>query len=150
MFAKSKRKDFMFCKTSNEYATHPTAKPMVICLALMLALFAVPAFSQVGHIHQLYYNNASWADTDLTALTGGGIASPYGAIAAFYTTPNDQLHVYYVDNNSQHVHQLYYNKKSRSDADLTAFTGARSLWPSNSLRSSFRMCPPHSCPPWLA
>ena len=57
---------------------------------LTLALFASPAFCQVGHIHQLYYNNADWTDTDLTALTGGANATFYGSIAAFHTTPNKQ------------------------------------------------------------
>jgi hypothetical protein len=96
---------------------------------LTLALFASPAFCQVGHIHQLYYNNADWTDTDLTALTGGANATFYGSIAAFHTTPNKQLHVYYVDATAQHVHELYYNNTSWSDDDLTAFTGGPTASP---------------------
>lgn len=90
-----------------------------------LALAAIPALGQ--HIHELYYNNVSWADTDLTTLTGGATVYPQG-ITAFYTTPNDQLHVYYVSNNNLdfHIHQLYYNGSSWSDADLTAITGGMS------------------------
>lgn len=113
----------MLIQTAHPDTTR-THKTIGICLlALAFALLAAPAFSQVGHIHELYYNNSNWADKDLTALTGGAAATFYGAITAFYTTPNRQLHVYYVDANSQHVHQLYYNNTSWSDADLTAFTG---------------------------
>ena len=102
---------------------------LIILFLLALGALALPGHAQVGHIHQLYYNNINWADTDLTALTGGGTATFYGAITAFYTTPNRQLHVYYVDANAQHVHQLYYNNTSWSDADLTSFTGAPTASP---------------------
>jgi len=108
------------------FASFPTPRKLVTWVGLMCIL-ALPAFAD--HIHHLWYNNASWQDRDLTALTHGGIATPYGAIAAFYTTPNRQLHVYYVDDNSQHVHQLYDNGKSWSDADLTALTGGPTASP---------------------
>jgi hypothetical protein len=87
----------------------------------MFLLLTLPAAAD--HIHHLWYNNSNWQDQDLTALTNGGIATSFGAIAAFYTTPNKQLHVYYVDNSAQHVHQLYFNGSNWSDADLTASTG---------------------------
>lgn len=115
---------------TNPVAAHPVSIPTVRILVtcLMLLLFAhLPAFAD--HIHHLYYNNSNWTDTDLTALTGGGIATSFGAIAAFDTTPNKQLHVFYIDNNAQHVHQLYYNGTSWSDADLTAFTGGPTASP---------------------
>jgi len=92
---------------------------VLLCLMFM-ALFQCPVFAE--HIHWLYYNNSNWSDQDLTSLTGGGIAQSFGAIAAFYTTPNQQLHVYYVAAD-QHVHQLFYNNTSWIDNDLTAFTG---------------------------
>lgn len=95
-------------------------KALAVCL-ILLVVSHVPAHAD--HIHHLWYNNSQWQDKDLTVLTGGGVATPYGAIAAFDTTPNKQLHVYYVDINAQHVHQLYYNGKSWSDADLTSLTG---------------------------
>jgi hypothetical protein len=110
----------MHRKTANEH-TACTIQPFVLCL--LLTLFAVPAFSQAGHLHEMYYNNASWVDTDLTSVTGGGSPPYYGALTAFITTPNKQIHVYYVDYNSQHVHQTYYNNTSWSDSDLSAMTG---------------------------
>jgi hypothetical protein len=99
--------------------TKRTLRILIACL--LLGLWHLPAFAD--HIHHLHYNNTRWLDQDLTTLTGGGIAASFGAIAAFYTTPNHQLHVYYVDNSAGHVHQLFYNGTSWSDADLTAFTG---------------------------
>ena len=101
-------------------------KVLGACLALLM-LTQLPAYAD--HIHHLWYNNSNWQDVDLTTLTNGGIATPYGAIAAFNTTPNKQLHVYYVDNTYQHLHQLYYNGKSWSDEDLTSFTGGPTASP---------------------
>jgi hypothetical protein len=94
----------------------------LLWIVIGCALLAVPSFAQ--HLHQLYYDNANWTDSDLTALTGGPVLYPQ-SIAAFYTTPNDQLHVYYASNVDLdfHVHQLFYNGSSWSDQDLTALTG---------------------------
>lgn len=101
-------------------ASNRTLRVLVTCLAFFL-LSQPPVFAD--HVHHLWYNNSQWQDQDLTALTNGGIATSYGAITAFYTTPNKQLHVYYVDNQAQHVHQLYYNGTSWNEADLTGLTG---------------------------
>lgn len=99
----------------------------LIAFALVAVSLSLPAFAD--HVHHLWYNNSNWQDQDLTLLTGGGIATPFGAIAAFYTTPNDQFHVYYVDLNAQHVHQLYYNNSSWSDEDLTQIGGGPGAFP---------------------
>lgn len=90
-------------------------------VVLFLFITHQPMFAD--HIHHLWYNNSQWQDQDLTALTGAPGSTPFGAVAAFVTTPNNQGHVYYVDVTSSHVHQLYYNGTTWSDADLTAFTG---------------------------
>lgn len=107
-------------RATQHSASNLTLKSLAVCMMFGMAAL-LPAYAE--HVHQLYYNNSQWVDQDLTALTGGGIAAPYGAIAAFYTTPNQQLHVYYVDVNLNHVHQLYYNNTNWSDSDLTAITG---------------------------
>jgi hypothetical protein len=88
---------------------------LAMCLTLLLS-----APAHADHVHHLWYNNSNWQDEDLTALTG--VSAADGAIAAFDTTPNHQLHVYYTDNTQGHVHQLYYDG-SWSDDDLTATTG---------------------------
>jgi len=97
-----------------------TCRILGSCLMFLLLAY-LPAYAD--HIHHLWYNNSLWQDQDLTVLTHGGISESLGAIAAFYTTPNHQFHVYYVDITSQHVHQLYNNGKSWSDEDLSALTG---------------------------
>jgi len=93
-----------------------------ILITFVVGLLAAPTSAQ--HLHELYYNNLQWIDTDLTATTGGPLVQPQG-IAAFYTTPNDQFHVYYASNVGEdyHIHQLYFNGSAWSDADLTALTG---------------------------
>jgi len=98
----------------------PTLRVLAACL-MFLSFTQLPAYAD--HIHHLWYNNSDWQDQDLTTLTNGGIPSAYGAIAAFRTTPNNQLHVYYADENTWHMHQLYYNGKTWSDDDLTSYTG---------------------------
>ncbi len=68
--------------------------------------------------------NSNWVDQDLTAAAGGPQAG-LGPILAFATTPNGQFHVFYQDSNAFDLHQLYFNRTSWSDADLTSLTGAR-------------------------
>ncbi len=104
----------------------PTVRVLATCLMFLL-LAHLPAHAD--HIHHLWYNNSNWQDVDLTARTKGGIATPYGAIAAFYTTPNKQLHVYYVDNNAQHLHQLSHKGGIWADEDLTSYTGGPTASP---------------------
>ena len=89
-------------------------------LSLGLALLVMPVFGQ--HVHQLYYNNIRSVDKDLTALTKSATANTNNGIAAFCTTPNLHLHVYYVDV-SNHVHRLFYNNKTWNDEDLAAENG---------------------------
>jgi hypothetical protein len=70
-------------------------------------------------VHQLLYNNSRWIDTDLSYLTGGPIAVE---LFAFTTSP--ALHVYYVDYNDFHIHQLFSPDGSRwQDQDLSSLTG---------------------------
>jgi Fungal fucose-specific lectin len=106
----------------NTFAVCPASctvsKILAACMAFLA--FAFPAYGD--HIHHLWYNNSNWQDVDLTSLTGGPNSTAFGAIAAFRTTPNNQLHVYYVDNSASHLHQLY-KGKSWTDNDLTALTG---------------------------
>jgi len=103
---------------SSSYRT--STRLFVFVLGLTLALCTVPAFGQ--HVHQLYYNNSTWTDTDLTSLAGGPSPAQVG-ITAFNTTPNNDLHVFYVSNSDSHIHQLYYNGSSWTDSDMTAATG---------------------------
>jgi hypothetical protein len=70
-------------------------------------------------VHQLLYNNSGWTDTDLSALTGGPIA-----LELFALTTSPALHVYYVDYNDFHIHQLFSpDGSSWQDQDLSSLTG---------------------------
>lgn len=119
----------MFCKLAHQpdlrfkiSASSPAAggsASTIRLLATCLLFLLVANLAYADHVHHLYYNNIQWVDTDLTTATNGGLATSFGAITAFYTTPNKQLHVYYIDSSAQHVHQLYYNGTTWSDSDLT-------------------------------
>jgi hypothetical protein len=88
---------------------------------LLLAMTGISAHAQ--YIHQLSYNGSNWMDENLN----GSLVEPrYTGVAAFATTPNDQLHVYYLALgllDQDHVHQLFYNGVSWSDEDLTVVSG---------------------------
>ncbi len=78
------------------------------------------------HVHQMYYNNASWSDQDLTATTSGTLANPGTGLASFSDSFGE--HAYFVGTD-QHVHQLYYDNASWSDQDLTSMTNGAQAAP---------------------
>jgi hypothetical protein len=103
-------------------STFNATKPLFLCLAgLAMALTATPGLGQ-GHIHELYYNDSNWVDSDLTSVTGANPASAFAGMAGFVTTPNNQLHVYYQDEFGN-IHQFYFDSSSWIDQDLTNLTG---------------------------
>ncbi len=85
-----------------------------------------------GDIYRLSSSdNVSWGQQDLTADTHGPSASTADGITAFATTPNNQLHVYYISDIAQlqgHVNQLFFNGSSWSNEDLTSITRARNAF----------------------
>ena len=82
--------------------------------ALCLGALAMPdAHAQT--IHQLAYNNSTWIDQSLSDQA----TDPHTGVAAFVTTPNDQIHTFYLDS-AEDVHQLFFNGTSWSDEDLMA------------------------------
>src|ERR1700727_1164162 len=106
-------------RTAPPQLTLARLRSAVCVFVLPLLLAALPAYGQ--YIHQLSYNGSNWMDQNLN----GALAGPYTGIASFLTTPNDQTHVYYIDNNGYyHVHQLFFNGTSWSDQDLTVVSGA--------------------------
>ena len=97
-----------------------TSKYSLYVLALILVLFAAPVFGQ--SIHQLNYDNEVWADSNVTELSAGVSAS---TMTAFYTTPNDELHVFYSASSNNHIHQMYQQTEPILiwfDQDLTGLT----------------------------
>ena len=79
-----------------------------------------------GHVHELNYNNAGWSDLDLTASAVGGVGAGFytPGLVAFSTPGNNQFHVYFLDDVSGDLNQLYFNGTEWSDQDLSSFTGA--------------------------
>ncbi len=77
------------------------------------------------HVQQLFYSTAAnqWSSQDLTAFTGGPLASVYAPAVSGLAAADGQ-HVYYVDNTS-HVQQLYYSAAVNRwfNQNLSAFTG---------------------------
>ena len=70
-------------------------------------------------IHQLLYNNSVWTDTNLNLW--GAPESDGVEIAAFVTTPNNALHVYYVEPGPR-VIQAYNVGSGWQFQDLTGLT----------------------------
>jgi hypothetical protein len=85
------------CRTSNHL--------FIWVVAVVMLLQAMASFGQ--NVHQLSYNNSSWADTNLTAVAGGAGAQFIG-VTAFSTSPNNDLHVFYIASSDSHIHQLTY------------------------------------------
>jgi len=69
------------------------------------------------HVHQLFFNNTSWVDQDLTTLAGGPLALGSGGISAFAI--GKQQHVFYLGNDLN-VHHLHYDGTKWSDHNPTA------------------------------
>lgn len=88
---------------------------VVVAFGFLLSLATLPASAQ--HVHQLSYTGA-WADTNPVGAT----TDPKTGVAAFLTTPNDQVHTFYLASDDS-VHQLFYNGVSWSDENLTSETG---------------------------
>jgi Fungal fucose-specific lectin len=83
-------------------------------LSVLISLAALPSFGQ--QIHQLSYNGSNWADQNLNGL------SAQWAISAFFTTPNDQLHVFFGGLKNPQLYQLFNNRSSWADLDLGPHT----------------------------
>ncbi len=102
-----------FCRsrqTNRSYSFSVLAGIFALCLG---ALAMPDAHAQT--IHQLAYNNSTWIDQSLSDQA----TDPHTGVAAFVTTPNDQIHTFYLDS-AEDVHQLFFNGTSCSDEDLTA------------------------------
>jgi hypothetical protein len=99
------------------YKDNPNRLLHAVCaFGLLISRAALPASAQ--HVHQLSYTGA-WADTNPVGAT----TDSKTGVAAFLTTPNDQVHTFYLASDDS-VHQLFYNGVSWSDENLTSATGA--------------------------
>jgi hypothetical protein len=106
--------------TNKPKKNHQQALRLLVCFALIMTLYALPANSQ--QVHQLLYNNSNWTDLNLN----GAITDSNTGIGAFLTPGAE--HVYYLGSN-QHVRQLYNVGGGWADQDLTAATAGPSAIP---------------------
>jgi hypothetical protein len=88
----------------------------VCTFGFLISLAALPAFGQ--QIHQLSYNGSNWADQNLN-----GAAAQQWAILPFFTTPNDQFHVFYGGLDSADLQQLFYNGSNWTNENLNQAVG---------------------------
>ncbi len=89
----------------------------IVLVGFFICMANLPAAGQ--QVHQLFYDNANWADQNL----GGSFTNSFSSVGAFITTPNDALHVYYLSSDDD-VHQLYNVGGGWQDEDLTVETGS--------------------------
>lgn len=87
------------------------------------------------HVHQLYYNNSTWSDQDLTGYNGDHeIASP-GAIRSFALA--DGQHTYFVDG-KQNLREYLYNTAGQwQDFNLTSLSKSGTSAEAGSAVSAF-------------
>ena len=109
------KENFMIRKTT--YKDNLNRLRHAVCaFGLLISLATLPASAQ--HVHQLSYTGA-WTDTNPVGAT----TDSKTGVAAFLTTPNNQVHTFYLASDDS-VHQLFYNGVSWSDENLTSATGA--------------------------
>jgi len=75
--------------------------------------------ANTGHVHQLLYNNASWADEDLTALTATPSVAPGSGVAALVVPGTKKLRVYLIVSNDHILQLASTNSKKWTSSDLT-------------------------------
>jgi hypothetical protein len=75
------------------------------------------------HINELYCNGngPGWSNGDVTAATGGALASTTAGLTTFITV--DPSHATYYVSTDQHVHELYWTGSTWTNGDVTAATG---------------------------
>ena len=108
--------------------TATTGAPDVWSPSLSLAAFNIGNLQYVyyvdnnaGDIHQLFYDNVSWSDEDLTALTKSSpINNAYDTMSAFVIPGTKKMRVYFISGKNGHIVQLASTNNGKwSTSDLT-------------------------------
>jgi len=84
--------------------------------------FHINFISNVGDVHELYFNGTSWTDNDLTSIGHGVTADGTSGLNGYYQVNNGTQHVNYIDG-SRDVHELYFNGSNWEDNDLIVLAG---------------------------
>ncbi len=101
--------------TRNNQKSQRRLSLAISTLGMLFMLVGSPSFGQ--QIHQLSYNGSTWSDENLNGAT---VELP---MTSFFTTPNDQFHVFYGVAGSGELNQLFYNGSNWADLDLTQSAG---------------------------
>jgi len=75
-----------------------------------------------GHVHQLYFNNSTWSDQDLTGYNGDHETASPGAIRSFAL--GDGQHTYFVDGKKNLREYLYNTAGQWEDFNLTSLSNS--------------------------
>jgi hypothetical protein len=81
-----------------------------------------------AHLHQLYWNNTTWVNQDLTLLSGGSTPGPAQGLTGFSDAAGE--HVLYLNTTTGHIYQLFnsLNSNNWSNWDLTALSNGALDW----------------------
>lgn len=120
-------------KTLKSTSLRTCASGKLAALVILALSAACGSYAQDA-LYQLSYTAPNWSWANMK-LPGPG-ASQFSGVAAFNTTPNNQLHVFYQDV-SNNIHQLYFNGTVWSDENLTSTTKGVTARPSQSGISGF-------------
>jgi hypothetical protein len=97
---------------------------LALLAGIAVASFAFSFTAQAQTVNEMDYTGYSWTVQSLFGTQGGDDYPGYSGIAAFITTPNNQMHVYYAGVD-YHMHQLYPNGSGAwNNEHLTAETHA--------------------------
>ncbi len=74
--------------------------------------------ANTNHVHQFFYNNASWSDEDLTALSNSSPAVGGSGVAALVIPGTKKLRVYVIANHNDILQLASGNGKKWTSSDL--------------------------------
>jgi hypothetical protein len=73
------------------------------------------------HVHEMNFNLTAWHDGDVTAVTGGTLASSSGGMSSFIGSTGG-ISVFYLSG-AGHFDDLNFNGSAWNNGDLTTITG---------------------------
>jgi hypothetical protein len=74
------------------------------------------------HVHEMNFNLTAWHDGDVTAVTGGTLASNSGGMSSFIAAATGGISVFYLSG-AGHFDDLNFNGSVWNNGDLTMITG---------------------------
>jgi Fungal fucose-specific lectin len=75
--------------------------------------------ASTGHVHQFLYNNSSWSDEDLTALSKSTLADARSDVQAVVVPATKQMYLFYISTDNHIVELTATNNKKWAKTDLS-------------------------------